>query len=200
MSRIYVHQSRVDEFRERLVARIAETVIGDPTRAEVFLGPVINAAAVKTFERAAEEARRDGRILAGGTRLVDGGLSHGHFVAPTLVEVPDGHRLTREELFLPFVTLNSFETLRQGVEMSNAADYGLTGGIFSEDEAELDYFFNEVEAGVLYSNRKTGATTGAWPGVQTFCGWKRSGATGKGGCGPYYVAQFMREQSQTRML
>lgn len=200
MSRIYVHASRAAEFRERLVARIAQTVIGPPSRADVFLGPVINAAAVKTFERAAEEARRDGRILSGGTRLTDGELAHGHFVAPTLVEVPDGHRLTRDELFLPFVTFNTFETLEQAVGMSNAADYGLTGGIFSEEQRELDYFFDEVEAGCLYSNRKTGATTGAWPGVQAFCGWKRSGATGKGGCGPYYVSQFMREQSQTRML
>ena len=57
-----------------------------------------------------------------------------------------------------------------------------------------------MEAGVLYVNRRTGATTGAWPGVNSFSGWKGSGITGKGGCGPYYVAQFMREQSRTRMM
>jgi 1-pyrroline-5-carboxylate dehydrogenase len=50
---------------------------------------------------------------------------------------------------------------------------------------------------VLYANRRSGATTGAWPGIQSFCGWKGSGTTGKGGLGPYYVQQFMREQSQT---
>jgi len=57
-----------------------------------------------------------------------------------------------------------------------------------------------MEAGVLYVNRRTGATTGAWPGVNSFCGWKGSGITGKGGCGPYYVQQFMREQSRTQMV
>jgi len=41
--------------------------------------------------------------------------------------------------------------------------------------------------------------TGAWPGVQSFTGWKGSGSSGKGGCGPYYVQQFMREQSRTVM-
>ena len=56
-----------------------------------------------------------------------------------------------------------------------------------------------MEAGVCYANRRTGATTGAWPGVQSFTGWKGSGSTGKGGCGPYYVAQFLREQSRTIM-
>ena len=64
----------------------------------------------------------------------------------------------------------------------------------------VDRFLDRIEAGVVYVNRKAGATTGAWPGVQSFCGWKASGSTGKGGCGPYYVSQFAREQSQTRML
>ena len=50
---------------------------------------------------------------------------------------------------------------------------------------------------MVYANRKGGATTGAWPGCQSFCGWKASGSTGKGGLGPYYVQQFMREQSRT---
>ncbi len=54
-----------------------------------------------------------------------------------------------------------------------------------------------MQAGVLYVNRRAGATTGAWPRSQSFCGWKASGLTGKGGLGPYYLPQFMREQSRT---
>ena len=50
---------------------------------------------------------------------------------------------------------------------------------------------------MLYANRASGATTGAWPGIQSFCGWKGSGVTSKGGLGPYYLPQFMREQSRT---
>ena len=64
-------------------------------------------------------------------------------------------------------------------------------------EIRRQRFFDEVEAGVCYANKRTGATTGAWPGAQPFCGWKGSGSTGKGGCGPYYVQQFLREQSRT---
>jgi 1-pyrroline-5-carboxylate dehydrogenase len=75
--------------------------------------------------------------------------------------------------------------------------YGLTAGVFSEDQSELDRFLDEIHAGVVYVNRRAGATTGAWPGSQTFCGWKSSGSTGKAGLGPYYLAQFMREQSRT---
>jgi 1-pyrroline-5-carboxylate dehydrogenase len=69
--------------------------------------------------------------------------------------------------------------------------------VYSEDPSEVAQFFDEIQAGVTYANRRGGATTGAWPGSQSFCGWKGSGSTGKGGLGPYYVQQFLREQSQT---
>ena len=62
---------------------------------------------------------------------------------------------------------------------------------------EQERFLAEIQAGVVYVNRRAGATTGAWPGTQTFCGWKSSGSTGKGGLGPWYLPQFMREQSRT---
>jgi 1-pyrroline-5-carboxylate dehydrogenase len=52
---------------------------------------------------------------------------------------------------------------------------------------------------VLFVNRRAGATTGAWPGIRAFCGWKQSGVSGKGGLGPHYLPQFMREQSRTVM-
>ena len=61
----------------------------------------------------------------------------------------------------------------------------------------MDHFLDGIEAGVLYVNRRAGATTGAWPGVQSFGGWKGSGSTGKAALGPWYVSQFLREQSHT---
>jgi 1-pyrroline-5-carboxylate dehydrogenase len=199
LSRIYVHRSLHDDFLGRLIERTKQTRIGDPTDRDVYMGPVIDGRAVATFERAAAEARSDGSVHLGGERLTDGALAHGHFVAPTIVSVPRGHRIARTELFLPFVLVEPFDTLEEAVGLANDVDYGLTAGVFSRDPADVDYFMDHVDAGVLYANRKTGATTGAWPGVQAFSGWKGSGSTGKGGCGPWYVQQFMREQSQTRM-
>ena len=52
---------------------------------------------------------------------------------------------------------------------------------------------------MTYVNRKAGATTGAWPDVQSFGGWKGSGTSGTGGGGPWYLRQYMREQSRTRV-
>ncbi|MCC6809891.1 MAG: aldehyde dehydrogenase family protein [Deltaproteobacteria bacterium] len=200
LSRAYVHESLHDEFLNRLILKTQTLKIGDPVLQETFIGPVINAKSVERYAQAAAEAKRDGKVLFGGATLEKSpGLEHGHFVAPTIVSVPRGHRLEREELFLPFMIVAPFKTLDEAIARANDCDYGLTGGVFSADKAEVERFMDELEAGVLYSNRETGATTGAWPGVQAFCGWKGSGASGKGGCGPYYVSQFMREQSQTRM-
>ena len=66
-----------------------------------------------------------------------------------------------------------------------------------ESAEDVQWFFNEIEAGVLYANRPQGATTGAWPGYQPFGGWKGSGSTGKAIASFYYLAQYLREQSQT---
>ncbi|MBB4662008.1 aldehyde dehydrogenase family protein [Conexibacter arvalis] len=193
-SRAIVLDAVYDEFVEQLAEVTASFAVGDPADAASSLGPVINERAYERFARAVADAEADGRIVAGGRRPD----LPGFYVEPTVVaDLPRGHRLTREELFLPFVTVTRVATLEEAIEEANAIDYGLTAGIFAEDQGEVDRFLDEIEAGVLYVNRGAGATTGAWPGTQSFCGWKSSGTTGKGGLGPWYVPQFMREQSRT---
>jgi 1-pyrroline-5-carboxylate dehydrogenase len=196
-SRVYVQREVMPPFVERLLEKTRALRMGDPTERDVFFGPVINHRAVERFERAVSQARREGRILVGGERLRGGIFERGHFVAPTIAQLPLDSTLYQEELFVPFLAIGEVSGLDQALAEANRVEYGLTAGIFSRDEAEVARFFDEVEAGVCYANKRTGATTGAWPGAQPFCGWKGSGSTGKGGCGPYYVAQFMREQSRT---
>jgi 1-pyrroline-5-carboxylate dehydrogenase len=114
-----------------------------------------------------------------------------------VVGLPRGHALERDELFLPFVTVTRVGSLDEALAEANAPVYGLTAGIFTDEPAEKQRFLDTIQAGVVYVNRRAGATTGAWPGTQSFCGWKSSGSTGKGGLGPWYLPQFMREQSRT---
>jgi 1-pyrroline-5-carboxylate dehydrogenase len=196
-SRVYVQREVQAEFAERLIAKTRAMRMGDPSQRDVFFGPVINERAVERFERAVARAREDGAVLLGGERLRGGVFDGGHYVAPTIARLPLDNALFREELFVPFLAIGEVADLKQAITETNRVDYGLTAGIFSRDPEEVARFFDEIEAGVCYANKRTGATTGAWPGAQPFCGWKGSGSTGKGGCGPYYVAQFMREQSRT---
>jgi len=196
-SRVYVQREVAEPFIDRLIAKTRAMPMGDPSQRDVFFGPVINERSVERFERAVAQARKEGTVLVGGERLTGDPFDRGHFVAPTIARLPLDSRLFREELFVPFLAIGEVADLDQAIAETNSAEYGLTAGIFSGDQAEVARFFDEVEAGVCYANKRTGATTGAWPGAQPFCGWKGSGSTGKGGCGPYYVAQFMREQSRT---
>ena len=196
-SRVYVQREVSSPFLERLIEKTRSIRMGDPSQRDVFFGPVINQRSVERFERAVSQARAEGTVLLGGERMKGGIFDRGYFVAPTIARLPLDSTLYRDELFVPFLAVGEVSGLDQALAETNRADYGLTAGIFSGDQAELARFFDEVEAGVCYANKRTGATTGAWPGAQPFCGWKGSGSTGKGGCGPYYVAQFMREQSRT---
>jgi 1-pyrroline-5-carboxylate dehydrogenase len=196
-SRVYVEREVYDEFVEKLREKTERIVVGNPLDKNVYLGPVINDAAVQRFEEASNEAKKNGRVITGGERIAEGDLARGNFVAPTVVEVPTDSWIWRKELFVPFVSVAPIDSLDEGLKLANETEYGLTAGFYSEDEAEQQEFLDRIEAGVVYVNRRAGATTGAWPGVQPFGGWKGSGTTGKAGGGPYYVLQYMREQSRT---
>jgi 1-pyrroline-5-carboxylate dehydrogenase len=188
-----------DRFVEILKQKTEALTVGDPTQRGVFTGPVINASAYDKFKQAVERARRDGgEIVAGGVTLTHGDLARGFYCAPTIVDgLPRNHPFFCDELFLPVLVVGEYEELEDAMHEANSNIYGLTAGFFSKDRREIQYFLDHIEAGVVYVNREKGATTGAWPGVQPFGGWKASGSTSRGGGGLYYVQQYMREQSQT---
>lgn len=196
-SRVYVDRSVHDTLVEKLVAKTEQIVIGDPIVRANWLGPIIDQRAVDRHQTAVAEARRDGTVFTGGEHLSDGDLSRGFYVEPTVVGLPADHRLFRDELFAPFTAIAPVDSLDEALTLANDSVYGLTAGVYSEDPAEVQQFLDRIQAGVLYVNRRAGATTGAWPGIQAFGGWKGSGSTGKAGLSMYYVAQFLREQSHT---
>jgi 1-pyrroline-5-carboxylate dehydrogenase len=200
-SRVYIQKDVREAFVGMLVEKTARIRIGNPLERDTWMGPVINEAAVKTYLSAVDRAKKDGgKILLGGKRITEPPFDRGYFVEPTILDgLPPGHALFSEELFVPITVLADVMTLDEALELANRTEYGLTAGIYSENENDLRAFFERIQAGVTYANRRAGATTGAWPGVNPFGGWKASGSTGRGTGGPYYVQQFMREQSRVRI-
>ena len=196
-SRAYVDRTIFPDFVRALVERTRAIAVGNPLDRGVYLGPVIDHDAVARFESAVAEARRTGQVFVGGARLTDGELGRGNYVEPTVVEVPRDSALWSTELFVPLIAVTPVDSLDEAFALANATPLALTAGFFSEQPADVDRFLQEVEAGVVYVNRRAGATTGAWPGVQPFGGWKGSGTNGKAGGGPYYLQQYLREQSRT---
>jgi 1-pyrroline-5-carboxylate dehydrogenase len=200
-SRVYVQKEIEDKFLSALKDRVAKISVGDPRAKETFMGPLINDKAVQTFEASVMKANESGaRLIAGGNVVKDGAMRNGYYVSPTVVaDLPEDNSLVTQELFVPFVVVNAYDTIDEAIEKANATEYGLTAGIFSRDRRELKKFFDGIKFGVTYSNRSGGSTTGAWPGAQSFTGWKASGVTGKGVGSPYYLLTFLRDQSQTRV-
>jgi 1-pyrroline-5-carboxylate dehydrogenase len=193
-SRVYVHKDVKEAFTEKLLEMTEQIKVGDPTDRDTFMGPVMNEGSYEDYKRFVSDLRKDGRILYGGATLGD----EGYFVAPTIVDnLPEDHYLWKQEMFLPIVTIAEYEDPDEAMAKANDVEYGLTAGFFSEDDDEIQWFLDNIEAGVVYINRESGATTGAWPGYQSFGGWKGSGSTGKAAGSFYYVQQYMHEQSQT---
>ena len=198
-SRVYVHRAVADELLAGL-ARAADAVVpADPLDKGVFVGPVATKQSYEDYQRYVALARQAGdAVRAGGAVLTDGARAHGYFVRPTvLAGLPRDHQLVREELFVPIVAVETVDSLDEALARANDTKFGLTAGLFSREQKEIDTFFDRIEAGVVYVNRAAGATTGAWPGVQPFGGWKGSGSTGKNIGGLYTVPCYMREQSRT---
>jgi 1-pyrroline-5-carboxylate dehydrogenase len=200
-SRVYVDRAVKAKFLDLLVDKMRAIRVGNPLEKDVAVGPVINEGAVKRFEAAVAQAQSEGgRVLAGGRRLTSGDFAYGYFVEPTVIDnLRHDSTLFQQELFVPLTLVAAVSSLDEAIELANGTEYGLTAGLFSDDEREIHKFFETVHAGVTYVNRRAGATTGAWPGVNPFGGWKASGSTGRGSGGPYYVQQFMREQSRVRV-
>jgi 1-pyrroline-5-carboxylate dehydrogenase len=196
-SRVFVERPARDALVRKLVDLTAKISIGDPTRRENWMGPVINRKAYDDYRAYVEELGRAGTILTGGQQLTEGDLQQGYFCAPTLADgVPPDHRLWKQEMFLPITMIGAVESLGEAMRRANDVDYGLTAGFYGSKK-EATWFFDNIQAGVAYANRPQGATTGAWPGYQPFGGWKGSGSTGKNAGGPYYLQLYMHEQSRT---
>lgn len=195
-SRVLVERVVADQLVDRIIANVRELEVGDPCLRATAIGPVIDRSAYGRYLRLSAELDREGQVLCGGRTLNEEALVRGYFCEPTVAQLRPGHPLWQEELFLPILLLTPVGTLDEAMEFANGVDYGLTAGFYGATE-ELDWFLENIEAGVAYCNRPHGATTGAWPGYQPLGGWKASGSTGKASGSSYYLQQYMREQSQT---
>jgi 1-pyrroline-5-carboxylate dehydrogenase len=197
-SRVFVEKPAYQKLTSQMVELTGKLTIGDPTLKENFLGPVVNQKSYEDFQRFVKEMNDDGcRFLAGGKVRKDGKYASGYFCEPTIVvDLPLENHLWKDEMFVPITTVAVVDSLDEGMDLANNVAYGLTAGFYGSRE-ETDWFFDRIQAGVTYANRKSGATTGAWPGFQPFGGWKGSGSSGKNAGGLYYLLLYMHEQIHT---
>lgn len=195
-SRAIVTADVHDEFLAQLTDYVAKLKVGDPIDPAVMAGPLVKRASHERFGDVMDEVSRAGAIVAAGGSAGD--PDEGYYADLTVVDgLPIGHRLTRDELFLPVLTVTTVDDFDAAIAEANSVVYGLSSGIYTEDPDEQRRYLDEIETGIVFINNPGGSTTGIWPGNQTMAGWKATGSTGNGGFGPLYLTQYMREQSRT---
>ena len=190
----YIQEKIYDTFVEKIRKITDGLKVGDPRENDSYMGPVINRESFEKFKKFVEIAKKEGKVISGGVTLERDGF----YARPTLVtDLKEDSFIINNELFLPILAIVKVKNLDEAIHRINSSEYGLTGGIFTEDREEISKYFNEAEVGVVYANRERGGSTGAMVGSQPFVGWKMSGVSGKGTGSFYYLQQFLREQSQT---
>ncbi|WP_328832907.1 NADP-dependent succinic semialdehyde dehydrogenase [Streptomyces sp. NBC_00252] len=166
--RFIVHADVFDAFAERFVAGMKALTVGDPLEEETEVGPVASEAGRSDLEELVDDAVESGAtVLCGGERP-DG---PGWFYPPTvLTDITREMRIHREETFGPVATLYRVADLDEAVLLANDTPFGLSSNVWTRDEAEVERFVRDLEAGGVFFNGMT-VSHPAFP----FGGVKRSG-------------------------
>ncbi len=187
---LFVQDDIAPRVIEMLAGAMDELTVGDPSRIETDVGPVIDAEALAALEAHAARMAREGREI-GKARAP---ALEGHFFAPRAFEIDGIGRLERE-VFGPILHVVRYDGTRlaQVCDAINATGYGLTLGVHTRIAATADEIAARVRAGNVYVNRNQ---IGAVVGVQPFGGEGLSGTGPKAG-GPHYLARFAVERTLT---
>ncbi|HMH42395.1 MAG TPA: L-glutamate gamma-semialdehyde dehydrogenase [Pyrinomonadaceae bacterium] len=185
-SRAIIDARVYDSMIEKIAERTAKIKLGDPMDNGNTMSAVVNEKAFKTINGYIEKGKAEGgRVIAGGGS--DG--EQGFFIEPTVIaDVKAGSTIEQEEIFGPVLAVIKANDYDDALRIANDTQFGLTGAVYSSDEAKLDRARNEFHVGNLYLNRKC---TGALVGVHPFGGFNMSGTDSKAG-GPDYLLLFMQ--------
>ncbi len=185
-SRAIIHADVYDTMLDKIVERTAKIKVGDPVDAATTMSAVINQKAFKTINEYIEKGQAEGgRLLAGGG--ADG--EQGFFIEPTVIaDVKPGATIEQEEIFGPVLAVIKAQDFDDALRIANDTQFGLTGAVYTRDEAKLERATREFHVGNLYLNRKC---TGALVGVHPFGGFNMSGTDSKAG-GRDYLALFLQ--------
>ena len=154
-SRILVERSLYDRFKEAFIKRVKALRIGDPSRESTDIGAVVSKAHMeKVLGHIALAKEEGGRILSGGERVVlNGPLSNGWFLAPTVIEGLDQQcRTNQEEIFGPVVTIQPFDTEEEAVEAANGTPYGLASTLWTADGGRIHRLSRQLKSGIVWVN------------------------------------------------
>jgi aldehyde dehydrogenase (NAD+) len=193
--RLIIHESVYDAVKERLCRAYASLKIGNPLLEINHMGPLIDRAAVKTFDKAIKAITKQGGSIAfGGKSRRGNGYESGCYVDPTLVEVPNHIDIVRQETFAPILYLLRYQgDITKAIALNNSVDQGLSSAIFSNDLRQTELFLSARGSDCGIANVNIG-TSGAEIGG-AFGGEKDTGGGRESGSDAW--KSYMRRQTVT---
>ena len=154
-SRILIHESIYEKFRDEFVARTKKLTVGDPLAETSKQGAIVSKIHYEKVLSCIELAKQeDGTILTGGNPVkLAGRCQDGYFIEPTVIEGLGSHcRTNMEEIFGPVVTLQSFSTEEEALVLANTSDYGLSATIWTQDISKANRVAAQVQSGIIWVN------------------------------------------------
>lgn len=190
-SRVICVEEIYERFTARLIDAVASLKIGDPSKPQNRLGPLISAASKERIERFVSECERSSTLIAKGDLPSE---LHGHYIPPMIFkDVTQDSPLAQQEIFGPVLVLMKAKDFMEAIDIANDTTYALTGGVYSRSPGNLNRAKQKFAVGNLYINRKI---TRANVYRQPFGGFKLSGTGFKAG-GPDYLLQFLQAKNVT---
>lgn len=167
-TRIYVEESKYDEFVERSVERAKKRSVGDPFDSNNEQGPQIDGEQMGKIMDLVNSGKSEGAsLLTGGNRIGDKGF----FIEPTIFgNVQDNMRIAKEEIFGPVMQIAKFKNLEEIIERANLTEYGLAASIFTQNLDKAIHLAHGIRAGTVWVNTYDKFDAGA-----PFGGYKMSG-------------------------
>nr|WP_269668190.1 aldehyde dehydrogenase family protein [Staphylococcus gallinarum] len=171
-SRLLVHEKIYDQLIDKLKTAFSNIKVGDPLDENTQMGSQTGEEQIEKIQSYIDYAKQsDAEILVGGQRIVDNGLDKGYFFEPTLISVPDNNnKLAQEEIFGPVLTVIKVKDDEEAIKVANDSEYGLAGGVFSQDITRALNIAKAVRTGRVWINTYNQVPEGA-----PFGGYKKSG-------------------------
>lgn len=189
--RLIIHEDVYDEVRDRLMSIYENIQIGSPLEPDTLVGPLIDADAVETMQRALEKVVQEGgKVLCGGDVLEN---IEGHYVKPAICEAENHYEIVQDETFAPILYLLRYKTLEEALAMHNGVKQGLSSSIFTLNMREAETFLSHMGSDCGIANVNIG-TSGAEIGG-AFGGEKETGGGRESGSDAWKA--YMRRQTNT---
>ena len=170
-TRQLVHNSIKTQYIEMLQAMASQVQIGDPSDPATGMGPLISEAQRQRVLAHIEQGKADGNTLVYGGNIPTG-MERGFFIEPTIFDCPSNSTpIAQEEIFGPVVCVIGFDTDEEAIAIANDSQYGLSGGVFSQDAGRAYKIALKMRTGGVLINGGGGRLNPSVP----FGGYKRSG-------------------------